>query len=270
MYNRVGIQIVTNRPDYLGVLLSSLLRQSFKKFDLIIVYNKCKPIEQNHMIKCLTHRFQLEGHRVYIIKAPDSLGVGALRNVALNHDDNEFGLRIDDDSWCEPDYIERLLDVFRRTKKTGAVGGIVPFMIMDKSYSPLPETVNEVTPSFEVFDDTTNFYNVVEDFVACDHLRSSFMYRNEDARKIKGFPTCYDKYAGFREETDFCLRLKFSGLQNYFVPKAVCWHLGAPTGGTREGWNRIGMRGKWRANDLFMSKMSVDEDMYDKMQKLRK
>ena len=111
--NRIGIQIITrDRHSYLAVLLSSLLNQTQKNWDLFLVDNSTTPVNKDHLCNTLINRINNEGHRVlYNIVDPSIRDIGQLRNIALDMDDCEIGCRIDDDSYCEPDYLKRLYDV---------------------------------------------------------------------------------------------------------------------------------------------------------------
>jgi len=177
------------------------------------------------------------------------------------------GIRIDDDSWCEPDYFEKLLNVLNKEKDAGCVGGIVPSMNMEKKYAPFDGLgwINEFGDMDEAF--ATAFYNTDVEYTTISNLRSTFAYHNKRAIEIGKFPTDYDEYAGFREETDFCLRMG-NKYQNYFVPGAVCWHLNAPSGGTRPLWAKHGMNARRQAETLFRrkfyGKMSSSMDMSKK------
>lgn len=193
---------------------------------------------------------EFEGHRVTIISTNET-GIGKLRNMTLEADDCEFGLRIDDDSFCEPDYIEKLFEIIKNDNLVGIVGGIVPFMFQPKNYQPLPQNPNTVDKDGNITDHCVFFYNrVTTEPIDVDHIRSSFMYRNEIAKKVK-FPEVYDGLCGFREETDFCLRVKAAGLKILFVPEAVCWHLLANYGGLRPGWDKIKEDGAKKADMIF-------------------
>jgi len=255
--NRVGVQIITSRPHVLPILLASLKFQTFKKWDLIFVYQEGDFI-LTHETKALLSRLEGEGHRIKAIKVSKELGIGGMRNVALKHDDCEFGLRIDDDSLCEPDYMEKLYNVIKKDKKIGIVGGITP-TIFNKEYIPLPRrNLNKFAlrkNGFDLTDYSIFFMPDAEGKVfEVDHIRSSFMYRNKIAKKIK-FPTYNDDLAGFREETDFCLRVRHAGYKVMFVPDAVCWHFLSPSGGTRPHWARIGIEGKNEADRRFDKEM---------------
>jgi len=230
--NRVGIQLITrNRPEYLGMLLTSLRNQTIQNWDLFIVDNSDTPVADTFYIKSLLTRLQWEGHRVQIVRHPER-DIGLLRNIALDLDDCEFGCRIDDDSICESDYLERLLNVLKKEKKAGCVGGIVPFLHDEKQYRPLPKRFNILTKWYDLKDDSIWFYNTDKEYIPADHIRSTMMYRNEIAKKIR-HPEAFGR-TGFREETVFSYRFILHGYNNYYVPKAVCWHFAAPSGGGRD------------------------------------
>lgn len=245
--NRIGIQLVVSRPDYLGVLLSSLLRQTLNRWDLILVFQDRTVIE-HPIIAHILSRIEWEGHRIKQINASDVKGIGALRNIALDFDDCEVGCRIDDDSWCEPDYLEILYMNLLRGG-VDVVGGSVPIMASELMYMPVKEEFNKITEFGDISEPDSCFAYNTESHFKVSNLRSSMMYFNRRAKEVR-FPTEYDEYAGFREETDFCLRMG----RCIFVPKARCWHLTAPTGGTKDLWKSIGDSGRSNADLIFKRK----------------
>ena len=223
--DRVGVQVVASRPDYLAVLLTSLKTQTYNKWDLVLVVQD-EEIIRNPLVSSILERLQLEGHRVSLMLANRSLGLCEMRNMALENDKCEYGLRIDDDSLCEPDFIQLLV-----SKMPAVCGGVVP-PIRTYTLAPIRNDLNEVDKDGNIKDDFLPIYNTSESFEV-DHIRSSMMYVNEEARKIK-FPTYNDSLASFREETDFCIRMKLAGTKIIFYPKAICWHFLAGYGGCRD------------------------------------
>jgi len=107
---------------------------------------------------------------------------------------------------------------------------------------------------------TGYFYNT-DKVIEADHITSSYMYLNSVMKRVC-FPTEFDQWAGFREETLPLLQLKKLGYKHYFNPQAICWHLHAPSGGTKVSWERVGIAGRWKAEEKF-------KDMCYGMQDLR-
>jgi GT2 family glycosyltransferase len=235
MTDRIGIQIISrDRHSYLAVLLSSLLNQTHKVWDLVIVDNSTNPITNDYLCSVLLTRIQWEGHRVKYIKAdPNIRDIGQLRNIALDGDDNPIGTRIDDDSFCDAEYLDKLHAAIIGSPSVGAVGGLVPPMASEKMYAPPATYINKIDEFYDLQGegDQCYFRNQTK-VMEADHLRSSFMYFNEVAKKFR-HPECYGK-TGYREETDLSYRMRLSGLKLLVVPDAICWHIMAPSGGGRD------------------------------------
>jgi len=234
MFKRIGIQIITrDRQSYLAALLTSLLRQTKKEWDLFLVDNSTNPISNDHLCSSLLTRINWEGHRIIYKHMPDTRDTGVLRNAAMDMCDCEFGCRIDDDSICEPDYLEKLYDLINLTDSIAAVGGLVPVLSNEKIYREPPEKMNAITEFFDLDGEADQCYFYNTDIpIESDDIRSSFIFRNEIGKKIR-CAECYGK-TGYREETDFVHRMKIMGHQLFIVPDAVCWHVMAPVGGTRD------------------------------------
>jgi len=252
--SRIGIEIVVSRPDYFGLLLTSLREQTYQKWDLFIVIQDPR-IMDHPIVMAMLYRLSCEGHRFKIIRGEPWMGIGALRNLAVEANDCEYGLRIDDDSVCDSTFIERLMAVME--KRRGIVGGIVPFM-KEKQFIEPKGRINAVDADFNISDQSIYFFNTDQEYFDVDHIRSSYMYPSELSKRLK-FPTYNDDLGGFREETDFCLRAKFEGVTISLVPDAVCWHLAAPSGGTRPVWMKFGKKAAEVGDKRFRYKMKEYE-----------
>jgi GT2 family glycosyltransferase len=258
--SRVGIEVVASRYDYLASLLVSLWKQTYRKWDLILVVQDLN-IPNHPLIKGLLSRMIGEGHRFKVIHGGLWLGIGGLRNLAIDANDCEYGLRIDDDSICEPDFIEKLMDVMK--KRCGVVGCLVP-TVMERRYVTDQQKINYITDDVEIHDSSIYFFNTDKEYFDVDHVRSSYMYPTELSKRLK-FPTYNDDLGGFREETDFCIRAKLEGYPISLVPTAINWHMVAPTGGTRPVWNKYGRKAVEKADERFKAK--VKEYKKNKVQK---
>jgi hypothetical protein len=247
--NRIGVQVVTSRANYLYGLLTSLRCQTIQNWDLFLVYQDAS-IVNDPTIRATLQRLEFEGHRIKLLPT-QVRGIGNLRNIALRECDTDVGIRIDDDSICDKTYFEKLYEVLKRkTKDVGAVGGAVPFYGVEKVYNPPKEKYGIITESGIVVPDQVYFYNQDGCYPA-DHLQSAYMYYNDVMRKV-WFPTIFDHVAGFREETLPLVKLSAMGYKHWFVPKAICWHNQAETGGVRDEWKRVGWEGKILADDIFI------------------
>ena len=257
--NRIGVQIVASRPDYLACLLTSIRNQTIRNWDIFLVIQSHNTITS--VVQTILNRMELEGHRVKLLMTEEK-GIGHLRNICLNSCDTDTGIRIDDDSICEPEYFEILYKILKREKKVGVVGGIVPAMSEEKKYMPL-EFMKEnvrITPHYDVNWMTHYFYNTTDKYyhIEAQNITSSYMYYNSVMRRV-GFAEFNDDLGGFREETYPLILLNKLGYKHYFCPGAVCWHLFAPTGGTREMWNRVGLYGRFLADERFKDNLKRND-----------
>lgn len=238
------------------------MRQTYKNWDVVIVDSSPNQIvSQVHHTASILKRMEWEGHIIKLIKAdPKNRDIGALRNIAILNDDNKYGFRIDDDSWLEPDCIELLRQAFDHDENAGCVGPIVPYMFNEAEYKPVPEVFNKTNEFWDVFYRQNSFwhYNVHPKTKICkaDHIASSMMFLNKRAKEIGLHPEVYGS-TGFREETEFSLKFKVYGYNNYMVPNAIVWHLAAPSGGGRDAYQTQDHRDIQAQNDeLFRRRMN--------------
>jgi GT2 family glycosyltransferase len=238
--NRVSIHIVTkDRFSELALLLISLREQTYTDWDLVIVDGSMpNPITSSKFIIDIFNRLRIEGHGIQYIREDFPQGVTYARNMALEKDkwENPLILRVDDDSICDKNYLAKLVARIMAHPKAGAVGGIVPLFGHSEIYrnSEKIDMFSKIIVNDEnvfIGDDLGYFYipNVIR---PAHHLRSSFLFRKEVIDKIGMFPIDYGK-SGFREESDFCVRMLMSGYELWVDTSAVNWHLQANSGGVR-------------------------------------
>jgi GT2 family glycosyltransferase len=197
------------------------------------------PIYQFKHINDIIARIKLEGHLVQFIPNDIRNGIAYARNRALYADRwNDLIVRIDDDSYCEPDYLERLVRLYEEKTnegiKVGGVGGIVPPLgapefIRDGGKIARFNRVEISDKEVDVGDDGGYYYSPNAK-VESDHLRSSFLFSKKAALEIGG-NALETGSIGWREETIFCMKMKWLGYSLFTDTAAICWHLAAPYGG---------------------------------------
>lgn len=248
---RLSIHIVTkNRNDCLALLLESFRKQTYNQWDLIILDNNNgiteAKVNQHFLCQSIFNRLQYEGHRVHIIDNSQDTGerdIGRYRNMIIEKDafNNTIGVRIDDDSILELNYLEIIENGFK-DDNIGIVGGIVPYYWAITQHRLLPAKFNEVLPSWDWTDDCIFFYRMLDEkgydkhwlytYYESGHIRSSYAYRIDLAKKLR-FPE-WTGSSGFTEETIFCCKVWMSGYKILINPNAICWHLNTPYGGGRD------------------------------------
>lgn len=253
---RIGVEIITrNRPDYLAVLLSSLLRQTKKEWDLFILDNSDVPVLNFKLVRDVIERIKQEGHLViYDVNGDEAMkrNIGASRDEVMRKDDLEICCRIDDDSWIEPDYLELLYEIIIADEKIGAVGGTVPYLGINQFYKKMPKVFNRIWKGDDGrwnFEDDGHWSYNERGCYPSHHLRSSFMFRKK-AMLEAGGNVAWAGSTGFREETAVSINLMRAGYRLLTVPQARAWHLLA-TGTNREDNGETKMRKQMENEALF-------------------
>lgn len=232
-----------DRPTEMSVLLQSLLTQTYTEFDIYILDDGSNPVNQLeniHAIKALIQRLKLKGHRVSVFRNGQSGGVSKARQFLVDfckeHGRGEFLCRIDDDVSCEPDYLEKLMEVIKAGYDLAS--GVTPPI----HGALIPRETTFVKPIIDRIvldkdgqfafngDDCGNAY-LTEEIIPCHHFRSSALYYKSIHDKIQYEDTLTP--CGFREEEFLSIKILLAGKKMGVHTGAIAWHLQAPGGGDR-------------------------------------
>ncbi len=99
---------VYNTGKYLHKAMDSLLNQSFKDYEIIIVDDGSTDGSSETCEKEAENR---PGVRVFHKK---NGGLSSARNYGIEHAEGQFIIFPDPDDWVEPDYLEKLVDIRKR------------------------------------------------------------------------------------------------------------------------------------------------------------
>ena len=244
--DRIMIDCVTrDRHPYLASMLTSLLMQSFKDWDILIeIDDSDESVLVSPLIMPLMYRIQHEGHGWRLIRShQQGPHIAHDRTLQMVHADtnvkHKLICRIDDDIFVRPDYLEKLYGEFLKDEKCelGAVAGVY--------LDPKRSEKDQMAPP----DFTTNINyagkiepNVPWPYICpyptgtkpreMEHLYSSFLYRTEVGHAIGGYCKLFSQL-GHREESDFSYRFHLAGYKLLLHPEAIGFHFQAPSGGIR-------------------------------------
>lgn len=235
MEDRISITLLTrNRPDYFIGCFSSLLAQTFKNWDVIIIDDSDEPITHNPVVDFLIKLAQHDGHDVQFVIG-EGLGISQAWQRGLEMSEHELGQRLEDDIWIHQDYLKHLYEMILTDNKAGAVGGL----------SPNAWHFNTIKPDqFKNFFYVENGNLIPEDrqcgfienppdrYEVC-HLHGLFLYKKTVIQDVGGFGVHMTRVA-HRDETDLTLRMWFAGYRLLVCPKAWLRHAEAPGGGSRD------------------------------------
>ena len=236
-----------NRPEFLARLLDSLVAQDAIPHEVIVVDDNDAPdqVPDSWSGQLLT---VLRGRRE---------GPARSHQIALEAASQPWILRLDDDMAPEsPDFLSRLYALATSADDIAAVGGVYP-----QPRSGAPRRVEDIgRPGLPITVDamlreggSAQWYRYDRAAtIEAEHLNSSFLYRRDMALAAGGHAVWYSP-VGFREETDFSLRLRLGGRRLLFDTGAVARHEQAATGGIRDvvAEHRVRMD-----NELFMARLA--------------
>lgn len=247
MVNELLITIGTrDRPTELYGLLNSLRVQTYKKFDIMIIDDAGgNPIMNYYFIPYTMNRLKIEGHNVIYIRNEYNKGVSGIRQQAveegLKYKQYKYFLRIDDDSICEPNYIEELFKVIEAGYDI-ASGVVPPFAHPEvkreiKFVEPIiGECKLNSTGDLIINQDDCGSLYVEHKILPSHHFRSCALFKREVFESGVNYISRLSKN-GFREEQLISFKAIIKGFTIGCNTGAICWHLLTPSGGERDTMN---------------------------------
>ena len=234
---RITVCVATkNRTDMLHQLLWSLIRQEYKDWDLVIVDDSDVPANWNSfgVYPRLFSEMSRTGHDIRIAAGPKISRIGAAYQVGFQiaRSENPLFFRVDDDSWLEPDYFLRLVEVVQK-EDVGACGGL--FLHPGQEIQVLePHDPRYRHGSIDGLSDRVNiqwYRHKTDSLIAVEHLTANILFSRKWLERIGGFETLL--YSQHRDETQATWRLHVEGAKLFVHPLAIAWHLRAANGGSR-------------------------------------
>lgn len=245
MSQRVTIHITSkDRSSEIALVLHSLLHQTYKAFDIIILDNMYgTPIAGNFkFIHDVIGRLKIRGHGVGLLRDNVSYGVCKARQRLIDEDmfsDNPFILRCDDDQILDPSYIERLMKVMNDHPDAGLVSGVTP-NLSGPDFVKKAEFENNIINEVRL-DAEGNIVHYADDcgilydksvVLRAHNFRSSALMKREMFTKGLSYRKGLTM-TGFREEFFLSIEAALLGYKCYVDTGAVAWHAHALSGGCR-------------------------------------
>lgn len=240
MIDRISATLITrNRPEHFIGCFSSLVAQSYKNWDAVIVdgSSEDKLLEKNRSAMFLIKTARDMGHDIKLVRDGDEgISQAWQKGMELANPESEFGQRLEDDIWLHQDYLKHLHDMIITDEKIGAVGGLSPnawnfATIEDSEFkNDFYKSNGNLIPE----DRQCCFINNPSEYYEVAHLHGLFLYRKKAIEDVGGFGVHMTRVA-HRDETDLTLRMWFADQRLLVNPKAWLRHDEAPDGGSRGG-----------------------------------
>lgn len=132
----VVMSVFDTLDDWLVQSIESVLQQTYKNFEFIIVDDCCK--ESN---KDILRKYERKDERIILLKNEKNLGLTKSLNVGLRVAKGNFIARIDADDFAIEDRIERQIKCFEKNKKL-VVCGTNAWILNDSQRIPLNVPLN--------------------------------------------------------------------------------------------------------------------------------
>ncbi len=244
MYNETSVIVCTrNRPEHLRKCIASLLKQSAKPKEIIIVDDASdERIDVMQMLNAIfsstrnkVSNLLSENIEIKYIRNKRRQGVVKGRNFGIAAAKGDVVAFIDDDGYAHRNWIKNLSKHYKRRSVLGVGGPIVEVgrNVETKSHFKRMSYITQhgdIKHNYRVrkFKDVKNLRVANVRFL----MGGNMSFRRSTLLSLKGFSTEY-KGNYYREETDMCMRASRIG-KIVFEPSAVAYHNTAKHGGTRD------------------------------------
>lgn len=127
-----------NAASYIGESISSVLRQTYTQWELLIVDDCSKDRSAE-----IAQLYMNEDRRIKVIALEQNVGAAAARNIALEHANGQYIAFLDSDDVWKPKKIERQLKFMQ---ENGYAFTFTEYCVMDESGDHIKNVI-EVPPS---------------------------------------------------------------------------------------------------------------------------
>ena len=114
------IMTVFNTGKYLEEAIESILKQTYKNFEFIIV-NDCS----NDDTAKILNRYKRKDKRLKVLTNTENKGAPQSSNSAIKISQGKYIARIDGDDWAFPDRLEKQVAYLEKNPKVVVLGGII-------------------------------------------------------------------------------------------------------------------------------------------------
>lgn len=214
-------------PNYNGMAflescLSSLEVQSYQQFSVLIVDNG----STDGSVEWLRAH---ESARVRVLYLTENTGFAAAVNTGIKASDTPYVLLLNNDVRAEERFVEELVRAISRSRRIFSVASK-----MIRMYEPelMDSAGDQYTVAGWAFNRGTgrriSHYNrSCRVFSAC---AGAAIYRRSVFETIGYFD---ENHFAYLEDIDIGYRARLHGYINFYTPKAVVWHVGSGTSGSR-------------------------------------
>lgn len=204
-----------NARQYLEKCIKSLLAQTHKNFEIILVDNA----STDDSVEFVERNFP----QVNIIKNKENVGFAKGNNIGIENSKGDLLAFFNPDAVADKEWLSKLVSVIESSDKIGGVAGKLYYLDNKYGKNAVFCTWSKIDPYSA---NPTNFFHD-EPISQVDYLTGAAMLLKRDViNKVGLLDTDYFLYF---EETDLCARIIRAGYELIYVPNAIAWHAVSPS-----------------------------------------
>lgn len=213
-------------PNFNGIsfikdCLDSLRLQSMQEFKVILV--------DNGSTDGSLELVKTEYPEVCAIALPENTGFCHAVNVGIEATDTPYVILLNNDTQVHPDFVKEMLIGIRKRPKAFSCGAKMLNLYKRDKIDDAGDFYNALGWAFArgKDQDETNYQSADRIFAACG---GAAIYRRAFLKKTGLFDEAHFAYL---EDMDLGYRANIMGYENWFLPKAIVYHAGSGTSGSR-------------------------------------
>ena len=219
-----GKQVTVIIPNYnglkfLGICLDALEHQTFRDFEILVVDNG----SSDGSVEWLKEQ------GIPAVFLPENTGFSGAVNAGIRAASTPYVLLLNNDTEAAPDFVGELYAAIRRSEKIFAVSSKMVQMYRRELMDDAGDMYSLMGWAYQrgVGRSSRGYNRPMEVFSAC---AGAAIYRRAVFDEIGLFDEMHFAYL---EDIDVCWRAKIRGCHVRYCPKAVVYHVGSGTSGSR-------------------------------------
>lgn len=212
--NEVSVIIPNfNGYDLLNDCLSSIFKQSFKNYEVILVDNNSTDFSLDFILKNFP--------KVRIVKLKKNYGFAKAINEGVKLSKSKYVVFLNNDTYVDFNYLKNLINCAKSHSEIISINPKILNFYNRKSIDGVGILINEVGQAKSIGWKEKDLGQYEEEQYIFGATGGASLFKRLDFIKVGLFDESYFMYC---EEVDFAFRAQFLGYKSIYCPKAVVYH----------------------------------------------
>ena len=228
-------------PNYNGLkfmepCFKALRAQSDQNFELLVVDNG----STDGSVKWL------EDHEIPSIFLEENTGFSGAVNIGIRESVTPYVILLNNDTEPQPDYVKEMVKAIERSPKIFSVSSKMIQLYHKELMDDAGDMYSVLGWAYQrgVGQKSSGYQKACRVFSAC---AGAAIYRREVFDEIGGFD---EDHFAYLEDIDVGYRAKICGYENWYCPKAVVYHVGSGTSGSKYNSFKVKLAAR---NNLYLN-----------------